>query len=131
MELCLSYAKDRPGWAGEGFHVFDSFAGLSQPDERDLGSDASDADAAQIARNMAPGNFAVALDVVRENIHRRFPRVELLLVAVKVQGPGAAEEIAAGLRLADRHARADVIVVGRGGGSIEDLLDELKISRES
>ena len=54
-------------------------------------------------------------------IHRRFPRVELLLVPVKVQGPGAAEEIAAGLALADRHARADVIVVGRGGGSIEDL----------
>jgi exodeoxyribonuclease VII large subunit len=54
-------------------------------------------------------------------IHRRFPRVEIVLVAVRVQGVGAAEEIARGLERADRHARADVIVVGRGGGSLEDL----------
>lgn len=54
-------------------------------------------------------------------IHRRFPHVELLLVAVKVQGPGSAEEIARGLAFADAHAHADVIIVGRGGGSIEDL----------
>ncbi len=77
MELCLSFSKDRPGWAGEGFHVFDSFEGLSEPGEQDLGLDASDADAAQIVRNMVPGNFAVALDLVRENIHRRFPRALL------------------------------------------------------
>lgn len=55
-------------------------------------------------------------------IQRRFPCVALVLVAVKVQGPGAPEEIARGLELADRLARADVIVVGRGGGSIEDLM---------
>jgi exodeoxyribonuclease VII large subunit len=54
-------------------------------------------------------------------IHRRFSRVEIVLVAVRVQGVGAAEEIARGLAFADRHARADVIVVGRGGGSLEDL----------
>ncbi len=54
-------------------------------------------------------------------IHRRFANVELLLIAVKVQGPGSALEIARGLAFADAHARADVIVVGRGGGSIEDL----------
>jgi len=54
-------------------------------------------------------------------IHRRFPRVELVLVSVRVQGAGAALEVARGLALADRHARADVIVVGRGGGSLEDL----------
>jgi exodeoxyribonuclease VII large subunit len=54
-------------------------------------------------------------------IHRRFPRCEIVLVAVRVQGVGAAEDVARGLALADRHARADVIVVGRGGGSLEDL----------
>jgi len=54
-------------------------------------------------------------------IQRRFPRVELVLVSVRVQGAGAAADVARGLALADRHARADVIVVGRGGGSLEDL----------
>ena len=54
-------------------------------------------------------------------IHRRFPRVEIVLVAARVQGDGAAEDVARGLRLADERAGADVIVVGRGGGSPEDL----------
>jgi exodeoxyribonuclease VII large subunit len=54
-------------------------------------------------------------------IHRRFPRCEIVLVACRVQGPGSAREIAAALALADRSARVDVIVVGRGGGSLEDL----------
>lgn len=54
-------------------------------------------------------------------IHRRFPRVEIVLVPVKVQGAGAAQDVARGLALADQRAKADVIVVGRGGGSLEDL----------
>ena len=54
-------------------------------------------------------------------IRRRFPSVDLLLLSVRVQGPGAAEEIAAALERADTIARADVILVGRGGGSLEDL----------
>src|SRR5262245_8011140 len=54
-------------------------------------------------------------------IHRRFPRIEIVLVAVRVQGAGSADEIARGLAFADARARADVIVVGRGGGSAEDL----------
>ena len=54
-------------------------------------------------------------------IQRRYPPIEIVLVAVRVQGAGAAEEIARGLRLADRASGADVIVVGRGGGSAEDL----------
>jgi exodeoxyribonuclease VII large subunit len=54
-------------------------------------------------------------------IHRRFPRCEILLVACRVQGAGAAKEIACAVELADRRARADVVVVGRGGGSLEDL----------
>jgi exodeoxyribonuclease VII large subunit len=54
-------------------------------------------------------------------IHRRFPRVEIVLVAVRVQGLGAAADVARGLALADGSSGADVIVVGRGGGSLEDL----------
>jgi hypothetical protein len=77
MELCLSFRKDHPDWAGEGFHVFDSFQGLSEPGKKDLAFVASDADRAQTARNMLPGNFAVAFELVRENIHREFPRAEL------------------------------------------------------
>lgn len=77
MELCLSFAEDRPSWAGDGFHVFDSFEGLSAPGENDLAFEASDAGAAQVARNMVSGNFAAGFDLVRDNIHRYFPRVEL------------------------------------------------------
>ena len=54
-------------------------------------------------------------------IRRRYPAVHLLLLQVRVQGEGAAEEIAAALARADRIANADVILVGRGGGSLEDL----------
>jgi exodeoxyribonuclease VII large subunit len=54
-------------------------------------------------------------------IHRRFPACEILLVSVRVQGQGAGDDVARGLAWADAHAAADVIVVGRGGGSLEDL----------
>ena len=54
-------------------------------------------------------------------IHGRSPSVELVIVPVRVQGDGAAEEVARALRFADEKGRADVIVVGRGGGSLEDL----------
>ncbi len=52
---------------------------------------------------------------------RRWPAAELILAPVKVQGPGAAEEIASAIRLFNRSDRADVLIVGRGGGSLEDL----------
>jgi exodeoxyribonuclease VII large subunit len=45
----------------------------------------------------------------------------VLLYPVKVQGPGAADEIAAGIRYLNTRTDIDVIIVGRGGGSIEDL----------
>jgi exodeoxyribonuclease VII large subunit len=52
---------------------------------------------------------------------RRFPRVEIVLAPTRVQGEGAAEEIAAAIALQNRLGRAEVLIVGRGGGSIEDL----------
>jgi exodeoxyribonuclease VII large subunit len=52
---------------------------------------------------------------------RRFANVHVLLWPVRVQGGGAAGEIAHALREMDRRQLADVIICGRGGGSIEDL----------
>jgi exodeoxyribonuclease VII large subunit len=54
-------------------------------------------------------------------VARRWPSVEVLVVAAKVQGPGAAAEVAAAIELADRVEGVDLIVVARGGGSLEDL----------
>lgn len=52
---------------------------------------------------------------------RRFPGIELIIVPVKVQGIGAAEEISAGIALLNEQQSVDVIIIGRGGGSLEDL----------
>jgi exodeoxyribonuclease VII large subunit len=60
---------------------------------------------------------------VRDLIHvalRRWPLLELVVVPVRVQGEGAAAEIARGIRDADGRD-FDVIIAGRGGGSLEDL----------
>lgn len=52
---------------------------------------------------------------------RRFANVHVILWPVRVQGEGAAADIAHALREMDRRKLADVIICGRGGGSIEDL----------
>jgi exodeoxyribonuclease VII large subunit len=52
---------------------------------------------------------------------RRNASLHILLYPAKVQGQGAAEEIAAGIRFFNTRDDIDVVVVGRGGGSIEDL----------
>lgn len=52
---------------------------------------------------------------------RRNPFVELILFPAKVQGEGAAESIVKGIETLDQYGQVDVIIVGRGGGSIEDL----------
>lgn len=54
-------------------------------------------------------------------IHRRFSNIQVLLNPVKVQGPGAAEEIAEALDEFNKTREMDVIIIGRGGGSLEDL----------
>lgn len=62
--------------------------------------------------------------VVHDMIHvmtRRFPGIHIEIYPASVQGEKAADEIAAALDLANRRADADVIVVARGGGSLEDL----------
>lgn len=54
-------------------------------------------------------------------INRRFPLVELVIYPVKVQGEGAAEEIAGAIRDFNKLQDVDVLIIGRGGGSLEDL----------
>lgn len=52
---------------------------------------------------------------------RRFPVAELIIASCKVQGEGAAAEIAQSIRLLNGRRDIDVMIVGRGGGSLEDL----------
>lgn len=54
-------------------------------------------------------------------LRKRYPLTEVKLLAVRVQGAEAPEEIAAAIRYANRFRVADLIITGRGGGSIEDL----------
>ncbi len=62
-----------------------------------------------------------ALQDIITVISRRFPAVELLIAPVRVQGTGAAEEIAGAIAMMNEFRGADVLIVGRGGGSLEDL----------
>jgi len=77
----------------------------------------------------SPAGAAVR-DVVRI-LKRRFPNVHLSLFPVRVQGQGAAEEIVQALAHFNRKRSADVILMVRGGGSIEDLwaFNEEKVAR--
>lgn len=52
---------------------------------------------------------------------RRYPLVELVIAPARVQGSGAAESIVNSIKLLNKSGDIDVIIVGRGGGSIEDL----------
>ena len=54
-------------------------------------------------------------------LHRRFPNLPVLIVPVRVQGEGAAQEIARAILRASTQPGVEVVVVARGGGSIEDL----------
>ena len=54
-------------------------------------------------------------------IRRRFANVEVLVYPVRVQGEGAAAEIVEGIEVLNKRGDLDVIIVARGGGSIEDL----------
>ena len=63
---------------------------------------------------------AVIRDILRI-LRRRFRNMNVLIYPVKVQGEGAAEEIVEGIKYFNREQNVDVIIVGRGGGSLEDL----------
>ncbi|WP_061407015.1 exodeoxyribonuclease VII large subunit, partial [Streptococcus oralis] len=63
---------------------------------------------------------AVIRDIIT-TVSRRFPGVDILLYPTKVQGDGAAEEIARNIARANQREDLDLLIIGRGGGSIEDL----------
>lgn len=52
---------------------------------------------------------------------RRFPCIELIVCPVRVQGEGAAQEIIQAIKDINEYGEVEVIILGRGGGSIEDL----------
>jgi exodeoxyribonuclease VII large subunit len=63
---------------------------------------------------------AALRDMVRV-LRRRYPNAHLVIAATRVQGEGAAGEIARALKLVARVEHVDVVIVARGGGSLEDL----------
>lgn len=63
---------------------------------------------------------AVIQDIL-QILDRRFRGVHLILNPVKVQGEGSAEEIALAIQEMNRYKLVDVLIIGRGGGSLEDL----------
>jgi exodeoxyribonuclease VII large subunit len=73
---------------------------------------------------------AAIIDILR-TLERRFARLHILVYPTRVQGDGAADEIVEGLEYLGAQTDIDVIIVGRGGGSIEDLwaFNEEKVAR--
>jgi len=62
-----------------------------------------------------------AIRDILQIIHRRFVNVQVLIFPVRVQGEGAAAEIVEGIESLNKRGDLDVLIVARGGGSIEDL----------
>lgn len=54
-------------------------------------------------------------------LKRRWPPIEIILMPVRVQGDGAAPEIADGIHAMNQYGKVDLLIVGRGGGALEDL----------
>ena len=63
---------------------------------------------------------AAVRDIV-EIIRRRWPGLQIIIVPVLVQGESAPADIAAGIRLLNKWGQVDLIIAGRGGGSLEEL----------
>ena len=66
------------------------------------------------------GAGAAVMDMLRI-LGKRYPLSKVMILPVRVQGVEAPAEIASAIRYANRHQIADIIITGRGGGSIEDL----------
>ena len=66
------------------------------------------------------GTGAAVRDIITV-VSRRMPSTRIIVRPARVQGQGAAEDIAQGIEELNAHGEADVLIVGRGGGSVEDL----------
>ena len=73
------------------------------------------------AVGLATAAGSAALADMLHSIRARFPRMPVVLAPCLVQGAGAPAQIVASLQRLDRHPEVEVIIVGRGGGSLEDL----------
>lgn len=70
---------------------------------------------------LVTSSTGAAIRDILQILDRRFPNIGVIIAPVKVQGEGAAREIAAAVQDLNAHGEVDVLVVGRGGGSLEDL----------
>lgn len=70
---------------------------------------------------VATSNMGAAVEDIKNITKRRYPIAQLVIVPTIVQGDAAADDIAASVRFLDSLDDIDVIIVGRGGGSLEDL----------
>ncbi len=73
------------------------------------------------AIGVATSPTGAALQDILRVLGQRWPGLPVYLAPCRVQGEGAAEEVAAAVELLNADGRADVLLVGRGGGSAEDL----------
>ena len=76
---------------------------------------------AQICRSIVTSPTGAAIRDMLNVARRRFANIEIILCPVRVQGDGARDEIAAAIKDLNRLGTIDVMIVGRGGGSLEDL----------
>ena len=86
--------------------------------------DDSDGAAAQMRRGtigIVTSSAGAAVHDMLRILRKRYPLTKVRLLPVRVQGAEAPGEIAAAIRYANRYRLADLLIVGRGGGSIEDL----------
>jgi len=67
------------------------------------------------------GGKSAAIQDMLTTAQRRYPLVEIVFIPTKVQGKGAAEEIVRNIKRLNDDKNIDVIIIGRGGGSLEDL----------
>lgn len=70
---------------------------------------------------VATSDIGAAVEDIKNITARRFPLCELVIVPTIVQGASAPEDIVKSIELLDKTADIDLIIVGRGGGSLEDL----------
>ena len=70
---------------------------------------------------VATSKMGAAVEDIKNVISRRYPLCEIIIVPTMVQGESAAQNIADSIRFIDENLGVDTIIVGRGGGSLEDL----------
>lgn len=105
-ELQIAFEKLKQKLAGEGLFDSEHKKPLPEYPER-IG--------------IITSQTGAALQDMLNILNRRFPSLEVILNPVKVQGEGASHEIASAIKDFNKFGEIDVLIIGRGGGSLEDL----------